>query len=656
MGIGDILDLLCVIPKGFLEIPQNPPIHELDEGDWVAMSGSIVQSRYVRFGRTKRFEAMIENEQGCLSLLFFNAQYINRKMFFEPGCKLTVQGKVQVYGAKHQLVHPRYGLGDKSADWSGIRPQYPDSKNLRAKELEKRLPPLLLQYKDVLPKEYLGPSLLSKHDMLPLDQVFFPMHMPIQMDQGETLSDRQRDFDRALKRLALEELIAFENQLVKKKRKEQKKRAVSLKKAPHFRGEDRFTTLFKFNPTSAQNRVSEEISRDLEKPHPMTRLLQGDVGSGKTAVAAVAIKQAMDAGYQAVLMAPTQILAAQHFETLSIAFKGKGRGKDRTISLITASLKKAERDEALEFIQSGETKLIIGTHALLSEGVDFHNLGLIVIDEQQRFGVKQRSQLQDNFTRDGIVPHLLVMSATPIPRSLALTLYGDLDLSILDEMPVGRKSIDTHILKGETEELLIKCCNKVLSAGEKAFVIYPLIEESEKIDLSHAKGGFDILSANFGSRVGIIHGRMKANEKDAAYKQFKDGSIQLLVSTTVVEVGVDVSDATTMIVTHPERFGLSQLHQLRGRVGRGTKKSRCYLLANQKGYSGITQERMEAIRDYQDGFQIAEADLRLRGPGDFLGTKQSGLPTFRFFNWGDHIPLIEVAKAITSMQKSRLTA
>jgi ATP-dependent DNA helicase RecG len=384
----------------------------------------------------------------------------------------------------------------------------------------------------------------------------------------------------------------------------------------------KFHDILSFEMTGAQKQVVGEIEADMARPHPMHRLLQGDVGSGKTVVSMAAMVTACEAGYQTAIMAPTEILAAQHFKNISGGVQERGI----EATLLTGSMKAAERRNALAKIESGKIGIVVGTHAVIQEGVAFNRLGLVVIDEQHRFGVIQRAALREK----GINPDVLVMTATPIPRTLAMTVYGDLDLSVIDEMPPGKKPIKTKVFYEKSRERVYEIIRKEITKGNQAFIVYPLVEESEALDLKDATGMAAHLQKDIfpDLRVGLVHGRMKGPEKEAIMADFKERVLDILVSTTVIEVGIDIPTASLMVVEHAERFGLSQLHQLRGRVGRSELNSYCILVAQHRG-SADARKRLRVMEETNDGFRIAEEDLLIRGPGEFMGTRQSGLPDFR---------------------------
>ena len=478
---------------------------------------------------------------------------------------------------------------------------------------------------DQLLEENLPQILVDKYHLLSRRQAVRAMHFPKDLEE----------YKQALRRVKFEELLFFQLQLqVLKEENRSVGQGIVLdwdkKKLKDLQAKLPFTL------TEAQERSLNEILADMRSPHHMNRLLQGDVGSGKTVVAGLAMYAAVTAGKQAALMVPTEILAEQHLQSLTSLFPSL------KILLLTGSLKAAERRERLELIQTGQVDLIVGTHALIQEGVHFHDLGLVIIDEQHRFGVAQRRILREK----GQNPDVLMMTATPIPRTLAITAFGDMDVSIIDQMPAGRKEIITRWVKHQQLNLVLDWLVKEIQKGSQAYVISPLIEESEALDLKNAIALEEELIAYFGdrARIALLHGKMKGEEKEAIMQAFKQGEIDLLVSTTVIEVGVNVPNATVMIIMDADRFGLSQLHQLRGRVGRGNKQSYAVLVANPKTESG--KRRMKIMTETTNGFVLAEEDLKLRGSGEIFGTRQSGIPEFQVSNLIEDYPILEEARKV----------
>ena len=474
---------------------------------------------------------------------------------------------------------------------------------------------------------------VKRHDLIPRSRAAVEVHFP---PANIPLSDYERFISPAQRRLVFDEFfwLSLALQLKRGTRKKEKKGSV-IELSDSFR--HRVNELLEFELTGAQERVLMQILDDMTSDEPMNRLVQGDVGSGKTIVAFLAMFAAMENGYQTALMAPTEILAEQHARNARRVFERTGY----KVTLLTGSLKAAEKRKALAEIASGESQIIVGTHAIIQEGVSFERLGLAVIDEQHRFGVLQRSMLREM----GLNPDILVMTATPIPRSLAMTVYGDLDVSVIDEMPPGRTPIKTVVVGEDKREGVYKGIEREISLGRQAYVVYPLIEESEKVDLKAATKMFEELRDEVfpDRKVGLLHGRMKSADKDEIMHQFVSGALDILVSTTVIEVGVDVPNASLMVIEHAERFGLSQLHQLRGRVGRGAEQSYCVLLTGDKK-TAVAKERLGIMEETNDGFRIAEKDLEIRGQGELFGTRQSGINTFKLANIIRDIAILEVAK------------
>ncbi len=481
---------------------------------------------------------------------------------------------------------------------------------------------------DDLPKE-----LLANRSLLSLRQAYEEIHFP---PENAVMPDYEMHRSPAHRRLIFDEFfwLAFSMRLLKGKREQEPKGAVIEVSEE---GKKRLASLLPFELTAAQKRVVGEIFTDLKGDRPMNRLLQGDVGSGKTIVAFLAMMAAMENGYQTALMAPTEILAEQHFRSASRVFANTGY----RVELLTGGLRPTERRRVREAIKSGEANLVIGTHAVVQEGVEFDLLGLAVIDEQHRFGVMQRARLKELGTN----PDVLVMTATPIPRSLAMTVYGDLDVSVIDELPPGRTPIKTVVCGEDQRTGVYRGIEREIGLGRQAYIVYPLVKESEKLDLKAATAMFEDLSTRVfpNLKVGLLHGRMKSAEKDEVMAAFAAGKIDILVSTTVIEVGIDVANASLMVIEHAERFGLSQLHQLRGRVGRGAEQSFCVLLTGDKKTT-TARERLGIMERSSDGFEIAEKDLELRGQGDLLGTRQSGLQSFRVANIVRHLDILSIAR------------
>lgn len=595
--------------------------------------GRIVHVSETGFARKKRLEAILQDETGRMKAVWFKGLAYFKKTI-RLGGFYAFFGTVKTFGRFLSMAHPEVdeltsSSEEEHSSYKGILPVYPGNQFFK--------------------KTYITSGLLRKWILQVLDQKKIPEFLPKSLLVSSEYPERHLAFrwihtpenpeqhKIALERFKFEEFFLFELSVVTLKKEvfDKTPGTVMAKVKP-------FTTRFfndvlPFKLTKGQKNTLSEIKRDLRSGKQMNRLLQGDVGSGKTIVAIGSMLMAIDSGYQAVMMAPTEILAEQHFHTLSKWLDPLGVN----IRLLTGGQKKSLREDILSDIANGTAHIVIGTHAIIQDAIRFHRLGMAIIDEQHRFGVSQRALLREK----GNNPHILVMSATPIPRSLAMTLYSDLDLSVIPDLPPGRKEVITRIIRENNRKEAHAFLSKQLREGGQAYVVYPLIEESESMDLKNATEGHDQIRIEFPEvKTGLLHGRMGADEKERIMRDFKANRIQILVSTTVIEVGVDVPNATIMVVEDAERFGLSQLHQLRGRIGRGTRQSYCFLMAGVR-QSKEAKSRLKTMKETTDGFRIAEADLKLRGPGDFLGTRQSGLPEFRFADIiGDRF-LLERAKS-----------
>ena len=618
LGIETVEDLLLYFPFRYEDF-KSKNVLDLEDGEKAVVSGLVATPANVQYYGYKRNRLRFTIKQGelVLAVSFFNQPYLADKI--ELGQTVAVFGKWDK--AKGALT----GMKLLAQVEDDLQPVYRLSQGVSQSALVKVIKTAFEAGLDQLLEENLPQILMDKYHLLSRRQAVRAMHFPKDLEE----------YKQALRRVKFEELLFFQLQLqVLKEENRSVGQGIVLdwdeKKLKALQAS------LPFALTEAQERSLSEILADMRSPYHMNRLLQGDVGSGKTVVAGLAMYAAVTAGKRAALMVPTEILAEQHLQSLTSLFPSL------RILLLTGSLKAAERRERLELIQTGQVDLIVGTHALIQEGVHFHDLGLVIIDEQHRFGVAQRRILREK----GQNPDVLMMTATPIPRTLAITAFGDMDVSIIDQMPAGRKEIITRWVKHQQLNLVLDWLVKEIQKGSQAYVISPLIEESEALDLKNAIALEEELIAYFGdrARIALLHGKMKGEEKEAIMQAFKQGEIDLLVSTTVIEVGVNVPNATVMIIMDADRFGLSQLHQLRGRVGRGDKQSYAVLVANPKTESG--KRRMKIMTETTNGFVLAEEDLKLRGSGEIFGTRQSGIPEFQVANLIEDYPILEEARKV----------
>ena len=618
LGIETVEDLLLYFPFRYEDF-KSKNVLDLEDGEKAVVSGIVATPANVQYYGYKRNRLRFTIKQGelVLAVSFFNQPYLADKI--ELGQTVAVFGKWDK--AKGALT----GMKLLAQVEDDLQPVYRLSQGVSQSALVKVIKTAFEAGLDQLLEENLPQILMDKYHLLSRRQAVRAMHFPKDLEE----------YKQALRRVKFEELLFFQLQLqVLKEENRSVGQGIVLdwdkKKLKALQAKLPFTL------TEAQERSLNEILAGMRSPYHMNRLLQGDVGSGKTVVAGLVMYAAVTAGKQAALMVPTEILAEQHLQSLTSLFPSL------RILLLTGSLKAAERRERLEFVQTGQVDLIVGTHALIQEGVRFHDLGLVIIDEQHRFGVAQRRILREK----GQNPDVLMMTATPIPRTLAITAFGDMDVSIIDQMPAGRKEIITRWVKHQQLNLVLDWLVKEIQKGSQAYVISPLIEESEALDLKNAIALEEELIAYFGdrARIALLHGKMKGEEKEAIMQAFKQGEIDLLVSTTVIEVGVNVPNATVMIIMDADRFGLSQLHQLRGRVGRGDKQSYAVLVANPKTESG--KRRMKIMTETTNGFVLAEEDLKLRGSGEIFGTRQSGIPEFQVANLIEDYPILEEARKV----------
>ena len=618
LGIETVEDLLLYFPFRYEDF-KSKNVLDLEDGEKAVVSGLVATPANVQYYGYKRNRLRFTIKQGelVLAVSFFNQPYLADKI--ELGQTVAVFGKWDK--AKGALT----GMKLLAQVEDDLQPVYRLAQGVSQSALVKVIKTAFEAALDQLLEENLPQVLMDKYQLLSRRQAVRAMHFPKDL----------KEYKQALRRVKFEELLFFQLQLqVLKEENRSVGQGIVLdwdeKKLKALQAS------LPFALTEAQERSLNEILADMRSPYHMNRLLQGDVGSGKTVVAGLAMYAAVTAGKQAALMVPTEILAEQHLQSLTSLFP------NLRILLLTGSLKAAERRERLASIEAGQVDLIVGTHALIQEGVHFHDLGLVIIDEQHRFGVAQRRILREK----GQNPDVLMMTATPIPRTLAITAFGDMDVSIIDQMPAGRKEIITRWVKHQQLNLVLDWLVKEIQKGSQAYVISPLIEESEALDLKNAIALEEELIAYFGdrARIALLHGKMKGEEKEAIMQAFKQGEIDLLVSTTVIEVGVNVPNATVMIIMDADRFGLSQLHQLRGRVGRGDKQSYAVLVANPKTESG--KRRMKIMTETTNGFVLAEEDLKLRGSGEIFGTRQSGIPEFQVANLIEDYPILEEARKV----------
>jgi ATP-dependent DNA helicase RecG len=618
LGIFTYGDLLHHFPFRYINKSKVYNIADLtSETPSIQLKGQIIKFEEKGQKRSKRLIAHFKDETGIIELVWFKGT-----RWIRSGVKLhtdyIVFGKPSAFKGKFNIVHPELDLQEEEQLSGSLQAVYHSTELLNVKGLSSRaigkLTKALLPLLNNQLEETLSPNLISKLNLPSIDQSFFDVHYP----------KDKKALVRAQKRLKFEEFFFLQLHLLKLKlTRNQKSKGYAFEDLG-----DGFNNFYKkhlpFELTNAQKRVLKEIRNDVINPQQMNRLLQGDVGSGKTLVALLSMLMAVDNKYQACLMAPTEILANQHFKTISNYLKDQ----DINISILTGSTKTKERKLLHEQLENGEIDLLIGTHALLEDKVKFSNLGLVVIDEQHRFGVAQRAKL---WKKNKYPPHVLVMTATPIPRTLSMTLYGDLDVSIIDELPPGRKEVKTMWKTDSSRLQIINFMREQIGLERQIYIVFPLIEESEKLDYKDLMEGYNAIEREFPLpefQVSIVHGRMKSEDKEYEMQRFVNGTTNIMVATTVIEVGVDVPNASVMIIESAERFGLSQLHQLRGRVGRGAEQSYCILVSGDK-VSVDGKKRLQTMVDTNDGFQISEVDLKLRGPGDMMGTKQSGILDFK---------------------------
>ena len=622
-GIHTLEDLLNYLPFRYEDRIQFTPIKDVRPNGVYTLRARVASGSAVRGmrGRDAIYHLLVKDEAGfSLPCKFFHGGYLEDRL--KTGQLLVLHGKVEVdrlRPARLEMVNPQFELltdeGQDSTEVGRIVPIYEAIGTFSTRAI-RRATYAALQQLDLNLADLLPASVRLRMNFPPRRQAIIDAHFP---PAGESVDLLNQFRSPAQRRLIFEEFFFYQLSMALNRRLARRENAIAFR-VREDRVREALKRVLPFKPTAAQKRVLAEIATDLEKPHPMNRLLQGDVGSGKTIVALEAAVVAIENGCQAALMAPTEILAVQHFLSARRIFEKAGY----RVELLVSGLKPAEKSLARERAASGQAQLVIGTHALIEEQVAFDRLGFVAIDEQHRFGVLQRKRLMDKAAAHGHAPHVLVLTATPIPRTLSLTLYGDLDVSVLDELPPGRTPVETHLTSESHLAGVWESLRREVAAGRQGYIVYPVIEES-KLELKAAMDEYQRLSKQVfpGLKLGLLHGRLSSEEKDAVMQAFRRNETQILVATTVVEVGVDVANATVMVIEHAERFGLAQLHQLRGRIGRGVHKSHCVLIAPYR-MSDDARARLETMVRTNNGFLIAEADLEIRGPGEFFGTRQSG--------------------------------
>lgn len=619
-GIYTAEDLIYFFPRSYEDRRNLTKISEMVQGSEVLISAKVISKKSNMFTKFSPLSLLVEDDTGICEVIFFRGKFLDK--LFNIGDTYSFYGKAGKNFDRNQLIHPQFAKAGSKDDIRGIVPVYPSVPGVSQKEmrrLQSGLRPLYSSLNSFIPKE-----IEEEINLASLSYSLENLHFP--MDGKKVLEAKYR--------MIFSEFLVLETGLMHmKKGNDNEEESVSFSCEPG----ERFSEGLRFRLTEGQLSAWKSIKSDLEGKKRMNRLLQGDVGSGKTVIAEMAMISAAKAGYQSVIMVPTEILAKQHLESFRRDFTSYGCIPEILIS----SMNRKEKKRIIEGLSSGEVKILIATHAVLQENVDFKNLGLVITDEQHRFGVSQRKNLSEK----GRASNILVMTATPIPRTLAVILYGDLDISQIRTMPKGRIPIKTVMGHSEDRERVYSFVKDEVDKGRQAYVVAPLIEDSENIDASSADRIYKELSQKFsGYRVSLVHGAMKQEEKDLIMNSFAEGKTDILVSTVVIEVGINVPNATVMIVENAERFGLAQLHQLRGRVGRGSEESYCFLITDSE--TEVALKRAEIMCQTTDGFQIAEEDLKLRGPGEIFGTRQHGLPQLMFADLAKHVDVLEKAMEV----------
>ncbi|MBU2053772.1 MAG: ATP-dependent DNA helicase RecG [Proteobacteria bacterium] len=619
-NLATVEDMLYFLPRRYEDRRSICRISETVPGLRQTVVGRITQAEMRFYGRRRIFEATFDDGHGILKAKWFKGREAYLRGTFKPGRRFILTGEITGFPFEREMIHPDFEILDEREDqmlhFKRIVPVYSETEGLHQKTIRRVMWQVVRDFAHLV-QSPIPEEICRKRRLIEISDALRQVHFPAADQDMEACSGMRSDPHR---RLIYDELFFFQLGMALRKRGDVIDQGVSFRAGGEILR--RFYGLLPFALTSAQRRVIAEIERDMTSPRVMNRLLQGDVGAGKTVVSMAAMLIACENGYQSVIMAPTEILAEQHHRNLKAWSDALGLKSE----LLTGGLKTAEKKKLQERLLGGEIDIAVGTHALIQEGVAFRRLGLVVIDEQHRFGVVQRAALR----KKGVIPDVLVMTATPIPRTLAMTVYGDLDVSVIDEMPPGKKPVRTKVFSETQRPRVYEIIRREVRKGNQVFIVYPLVEESENLDLKDATRMAQHLKEKIfpDCHIGLVHGQMKGHEKDRVMADFTAKKIQILVSTTVIEVGIDIPEASLMVIEHAERFGLSQLHQLRGRVGRSDIPSFCILLA-QFSRSEDARKRLRIMEETNDGFRIAEEDLSIRGPGEFMGTRQSGLPDFR---------------------------